>query len=56
MIYGIKDFDEIGNEITYVGMANKKIYEINKIKNFGIIPTHEENIDSKFSLKLLQNT
>ena len=52
MIYGIKDFDEKGNEITYVGMANKKIYEINKIRNFGIIPTHEENIDSKFSLKV----
>lgn len=51
MIYGIKDFDEIGNEITYVGMANKKIYEINKIRNFGIIPTHEENIDSNFCLK-----
>lgn len=51
MIYGIKDFDEKGNEITYVGMANKKIYELNKIRNFGIIPTHEENIDSKFSLK-----
>ena len=33
MIYGIKDFDEKGNEITYVGMANKKIYEINKIRN-----------------------
>ncbi len=51
MIYGIKDFDEIGNEITYVGMANRKIYEINKIRNFGIIPTHEENIDSNFCLK-----
>lgn len=51
MIYGIKDFDEKGNEITYVGMANKKIYEINKIRNFGIIPTHEENIDSNFCLK-----
>ena len=51
MIYGIKDFDEIGNEITYVGMANKKIYEINKIRNFSIIPTHEENIDSNFCLK-----
>ena len=51
MIYGIKDFDEIGNEITYVGIANKKIYEINKIRNFSIIPTHEENIDSNFCLK-----
>ena len=51
MIYGIKDFDENGNEMTYIGMANKKIYEISNARNFGIIPTHEENIDSSFSLK-----
>ena len=51
MIYGIKGFDEQGNETTYIGMANKKIYEINKVRNFGIIPTHEENIDSNFSLR-----
>lgn len=51
MIYGIKGFDEQGNQQTYIGMANKKIYEIEKAKSFGIVPIHEENIDSRFSLK-----
>lgn len=51
MIYGIKGYDDQGNEHTYIGMANKKIYGIEKSRNFGIIPTHEENIDSKFTLK-----
>lgn len=51
MIYGIKGLDEQGNEITYIGMSNQKIYEIKRAKEFGIIPSHEENIDSNFSLK-----
>ena len=49
MIYGIKGLDEQGNEITYIGMSNQKIYEIKRAKEFGIIPSHEENIDSNFS-------
>lgn len=51
MIYGIKSYDEQGNPTTYIGMANKSIYEIKDAKSFGIITTHQEHIDSNFSLK-----
>lgn len=55
MIYGIKGFDEQGNSQTYIGMSNKKIYEIGKAKFFGIVPSHEEDIDSRFSLRNFAN-
>lgn len=50
MIYAIKGYDEEGSQQTYIGTASKKIYEIDKAKAFGIIPTHEEDIDTKFTL------
>lgn len=50
MIYGVKGYDNNGETITYVGTSKKKIYEIEKAKEFGIITTHTENIDTRFSL------
>ena len=50
MIYAVKGYDENGEQQTYIATASKKIYEIQIAKTFGIITTHEENIDTKFSL------
>ena len=55
MIYGIKSFDKEGKEQTYIGFSNKKVYEIDSAKNFGIILTHQETIDSKLSLSNFVN-
>ena len=50
MIYAVKGYNENGEQQTYIATASKKIYEIQTAKTFGIITTHEENIDTKFSL------
>lgn len=50
MIYGIKGYDENGNEQTYIGTSRGKLYEIQKAKEYGIITTHEDNIDTKFNV------
>lgn len=50
MIYGIRGYDENGNEQTYIGTSRGKIYEIQKAKEYGIITTHEDNIDTKFNV------
>lgn len=55
MIYAVTGYDENGNLQTYIGMANKKIYEIGKAKSFCIVPTHEEDIDTRFTLKNFAN-
>ncbi len=55
MIYGIKSFDKEGNEQTYIGFSNRKVYEITSAKDFGIILTHQEAIDSKLSLSNFAN-
>lgn len=50
MIYAVKGYDDFGNEQTYIATASKKIYEISQAKLFGIIPKHEEEIDTRFTL------
>ena len=50
MIYAVKGYDDLGNEQTYIATASKKIYGIAQAKIFGIIPKHEEEIDTRFSL------
>lgn len=55
MIYGIKSFDKEGKEQTYIGFSNRKVYEITSAKDFGIILTHQEAIDSKLSLSNFAN-
>lgn len=50
MIYAIRGYDEYGNEQTYIGISKGKLYEITEAKEYGIITTHEENIDTKFDV------
>ena len=50
MIYGIKGYDENGNEETYIGTSKRKLYEISEVKEYGIITSHQENIDTKFDV------
>ena len=50
MIYGIKGYDENGNEETYIGTSKRKLYEISKVKEYGVITSHQENIDTKFDV------
>lgn len=55
MIYAIKGYNQEGEQITYIGTGNKKIYEIARAKEFGIITTHEENIDTNLDLYTFAN-
>ena len=50
MIYGIKGYDESGNEETYIGTSKGKLYEIAEAKEYGIVTSHQENIDTKFDV------
>ena len=50
MIYAIRGYDENGSEQTYIGTSRKKLYEITEAKEYGIITSHQENIDTKFDV------
>lgn len=50
MIYAIRGYDDIGKAKTYIGTGKGKIYEINRAKEFGLIPTHEEEIDTRLNI------
>ena len=50
MIYAIRGYDDIGKAKTYIGTGKGKIYEINRAKEFGLIPTHEEKIDTRLNI------
>lgn len=50
MLYAIRGYDDIGNTKTYIGTGKGKIYEIDRAKEFGLIPTHEEEIDTRLNI------
>lgn len=50
MIYGIRGYDNFGKVKTYIGTEKGKIYEIDRAKEFGVIPTHEEEIDTRLTI------
>lgn len=50
MIYAVKGYEKNGKAITYIGTGNKKIYEIERAKEFGINTTHEDYIDTNLEL------
>lgn len=50
MIYAIRGYEDMGKTKTYIGTGKGKIYEIDRAKEFGLIPTHEEEIDTRLNI------